>query len=229
MDEPGADGGSPLIPAATVVVLRDGADGLEALLVRRNAALAFAGGHWVFPGGRVDDADRLDDDIEAAARRCAARESVEETGVVLDPGGFVWFAHWTPPPISPKRFSTHFFATRAPDGDLTVTVDGGEIHAWCWMGPAEALARRDAGELELSPPTWITLHTLRPFATAEAALADLAATGPVHYATRISADGPALVALYDGDAGYETSDASVPGARHRLVMADDAWSYVRDL
>ena len=39
--------------AATVVLLRDGAGGLETLLLRRNSRIAF-GGMWVFPGGRVD-------------------------------------------------------------------------------------------------------------------------------------------------------------------------------
>mgnify|MGYP003343572357 CR=1 FL=1 len=48
----------PAVPAATVIVLRDTADGLETLMLRRASKLSFAGGLWVFPGGRVDDADR---------------------------------------------------------------------------------------------------------------------------------------------------------------------------
>jgi 8-oxo-dGTP pyrophosphatase MutT (NUDIX family) len=44
--------------AATVVLLRDGPEGLEVYLQRRPVAMGFAGGLWVFPGGRVDDADR---------------------------------------------------------------------------------------------------------------------------------------------------------------------------
>ena len=48
----------PIHPAATVMLLRD-AEGsrVEVLMVRRTAAAAFAGGLYVFPGGRVDDAD----------------------------------------------------------------------------------------------------------------------------------------------------------------------------
>jgi len=45
-------------PAATVVLLRDGPDGLEAYLQLRPLGMGFAGGLWVFPGGRVDAADR---------------------------------------------------------------------------------------------------------------------------------------------------------------------------
>ncbi|MFB0950916.1 MAG: hypothetical protein QMB10_06645 [Halioglobus sp.] len=44
-------------PASTVVLLRDTANGLETLLLKRNKALVFAGGAWVFPGGSVDPED----------------------------------------------------------------------------------------------------------------------------------------------------------------------------
>ena len=50
--------GEPPVPAATVILLRDGPDGLETLMLRRNSKLAFVGGMWVFPGGRVDPEDR---------------------------------------------------------------------------------------------------------------------------------------------------------------------------
>ena len=50
----------PAIPAATVVLLRDGADGVETLMLRRDSKLAFAGGAWVFPGGRIDPEDYPD-------------------------------------------------------------------------------------------------------------------------------------------------------------------------
>ena len=48
--------GAPTEPrqAATVIVLRGGAERLEVLLVRRNPAARFMGGAWVFPGGAVD-------------------------------------------------------------------------------------------------------------------------------------------------------------------------------
>lgn len=77
------------IPAATLVVVRD-RPGLfpELLMVERAAAMAFAGGATVFPGGRVDDADRalaqtldLPDIDEGAARIAAIRETIEEAGL----------------------------------------------------------------------------------------------------------------------------------------------------
>ena len=73
---------TPAIPAATVILLRDAADGIETLMLRRNSKLAF-GGMWVFPGGRVEESDGagLDDEF-AAARRAAVREAEEESGLV---------------------------------------------------------------------------------------------------------------------------------------------------
>ena len=47
----------PVYPAATIVLLRDGQAGLEALLVQRSRAVKHMGGMWVFPGGKVDEAD----------------------------------------------------------------------------------------------------------------------------------------------------------------------------
>ena len=63
-----ASGDEPALPAATVVVLRDGADGPETLMLRKNSKIAF-GGMWVFPGGKVDEADweGADDAVAAAA------------------------------------------------------------------------------------------------------------------------------------------------------------------
>lgn len=88
------DGMSATIPAATVVIVRDLADGYEVLMIERHSQLAFAGGAVVFPGGRVDEDDRrlaampeigrrdaeLDPD-DAAGRIAAIRESLEETGI----------------------------------------------------------------------------------------------------------------------------------------------------
>jgi 8-oxo-dGTP pyrophosphatase MutT (NUDIX family) len=88
--------------AVTVVLLRDGEQGLEAFLLRRVKGMAFAGGMTVFPGGGVDrrDADTSVgwagpppewwgavfgvDPATARAFVCAAvRETFEESGVLL--------------------------------------------------------------------------------------------------------------------------------------------------
>jgi glyoxylase-like metal-dependent hydrolase (beta-lactamase superfamily II)/8-oxo-dGTP pyrophosphatase MutT (NUDIX family) len=80
-------------PAATVLLLRDGAEGLEVLMTRRSPTASFAPGAYVFPGGGIDAADAQAHDI--AARRptqadlhltqaiAAIRESFEELGLLL--------------------------------------------------------------------------------------------------------------------------------------------------
>jgi len=80
-------------PAATVVLLRPGPDGLEVLLTRRPPSMAFAPDMFVFPGGRVDDADAEPallahgDPRAAPAEVAAIRELFEEAGVLLAVGG----------------------------------------------------------------------------------------------------------------------------------------------
>ena len=213
---------SEVIPAATVVLARDGVDGLEVLMLRKNAKLSF-GGMWVFPGGRVDPEDG---EGETGARRAAVREALEEADLVVDADGLVPFAHWTPPVPAPKRFATWFFLAPAPEG--AVTIDGGEIHDHVWVTPAVALQRQAAGEVELAPPTFVSLDWLSHAADVTGALA-IAAAGPVEfYETHIGRthDG-SLMAVWHGDAGYESGDLDAPGARHRLHMRDGGWSYER--
>ncbi len=91
------DEAPPATPAATVVIFRnDPAGGApQLLMVERSATMNFAGGAAVFPGGRVDDADRdlaatlaaPDADEESlgdlAGRIAAVRETIEETGLVV--------------------------------------------------------------------------------------------------------------------------------------------------
>lgn len=86
-----------IIPAATVVVYRHAADGgpAELLMVQRAKEMRFAGGMAVFPGGRIDPADRelaaavaqdLADDADpeqGPARIAAIRETLEETGLLI--------------------------------------------------------------------------------------------------------------------------------------------------
>ncbi len=220
--------GTTPIAAATVILLRDRAAGLETLMLRKNSKIAF-GGMWVFPGGRVDGEDRTglgSDDALGAARRAAVREAREESGLVVAEGSMVPFSHWTPPPITPKRFTTWFFATAAPHGE--VVIDDGEIKEHDWMRPTDALARRDAGEVELAPPTFVTLHELSGCADVQAALAMARGRSPERFETHIAVGDQGPVALWHGDAGWEQSSLDVEGARHRLSMFKSSWHYERD-
>jgi len=232
------------IPAATVIPLRDGPDGLETLLVRRNANLSFAGGMWVWPGGRLDPADLVaagldpavdhaDDDLLAAARIAAAREAHEETNLVLPAECLTLVSHWTPPRVNAKRFRTFFFVVTLVD-EHRIEVDGGEILEHRWLRPTDTLAQRDAGTIELSPPTVITLHRLARHATAADVHRSAMDGGPEIFATRFATVAGGAIACYFGDAslpddGGDVTDVDVPGPRHRLWMVDGGWRYERDV
>jgi len=217
---------SALLQAATVILLRDVPGGVETLMLRRNSKLAFAGGMWVFPGGRVDDADAAglspEDDL-GVARRAAVREALEETGLAITEPDLVPFSHWTPPDAAVKRYLTWFFVARAPDGE--VAIDQGEIHAQEWMRPADAMRRRNALEIELLPPTWVTLERLAPFASVTAALEDARRREPERFTTRFAHTPEGGITCWEGDAAYETGDASLPGGRNRLWMLPSGWRY----
>lgn len=75
----------PARPAATVLLLRDGAAGLEVFMVVRHRDIEFAGGALVFPGGRVEADDRHIAGAEPldGFRIAGIRETFEETGVLL--------------------------------------------------------------------------------------------------------------------------------------------------
>ncbi|HEB89851.1 MAG TPA: NUDIX hydrolase [Deltaproteobacteria bacterium] len=220
--------GSPPVRAATVILLRDRPSGLETLMLKRNSKIAF-GGMWVFPGGRLDAGDwqgiEAGDDL-AASRRAAVREALEECGLVVDPDAMHPFSHWTPPRTTPRRFLTWFFAARAGEGE--VAIDHGEIHESEWMRPVDALKRRDAREIELAPPTFVSLSELATYDDVDSALASIASRTPERFETVIGLSAAGPVALWHGDAGYASADPGLEGSRHRLTMNKSGlWTYER--
>ena len=216
------------IPSATVVLLRDGAQGPEVLMLQKNSKITY-GGMWVFPGGKIDPEDYADGapseaGLAEAARTAAAREAHEEAGIQLRPQEFVWMAHWTPPPGPAKRFATWFFAALADSDDIQ--IDDGEIKNHAWLQPGEALAQHSRGEIDLAPPTWITLHHLSLRAPANKVIEHFSSQEAKIYATRVAkrSDG-VRVAMWSGDSGYDAWDADIDGGRHRLVMSSEGFEF----
>ena len=142
------------VPAASVIVLRDGP--LEVLLLRRNEKSSFVPNAWVFPGGTANP----DEDM----RVTAARETLEESGLTVDPAELVATSRWITPVGIPKRFDTWFFLAKVAR-DAAITIDGGEIVDSMWITPADALARSD---LHLVFPTIKNLEAIARFDSAEA-------------------------------------------------------------
>jgi 8-oxo-dGTP pyrophosphatase MutT (NUDIX family) len=152
---------SPPAPAASVILLRDGPSGLETYLLHRHARMVFAASMAVFPGGRVDavDASGEGDSI----RRCALRETSEETGVVLTDTDLCPWAHWITPEIEPRRYDTTFFVAAMPDDQEAADISGETDHA-DWSTPGEALAGERSGRFRMLPPTMSILIELADLA-----------------------------------------------------------------
>ena len=74
-------------PAATLMLVRDGVDGMEVLMLRRNPAAVFAADAWVFPGGAVDPVDA---DVPATAV-LGPTDSDASTTIGVPSGGLAFF------------------------------------------------------------------------------------------------------------------------------------------
>ena len=175
----------PVREAATVMVVRDGADGLEVLMLRRSLASTFVGGAYVFPGGMVDPHDR----DPAVAARCdgltpseadealamsdgmaswiaAVRECFEEAGVLLAhdrSGAVVSLAD----PDDVARFDAYRRAVHAGTTtlldvleaeDLRIAAD--RIHYWGhWVTPVGPPRRYDTRFFVCAaPPEQVSFH-----------------------------------------------------------------------
>lgn len=154
-----ADSPAPPRDAATVVVVRDGADGIEAYLLRRQPTMAFAPGMYVFPGGGVDDADRTavvpwagpppsvwaerfgcTVDIAKGLVCAAVRETFEESGVLLaGPDADSVVADTSAPEFEQARLALEAreltFGAYLADSGLVLRAD--LLGAWShWITPA---------------------------------------------------------------------------------------------
>jgi 8-oxo-dGTP pyrophosphatase MutT (NUDIX family) len=221
----------PVYPAATVVLVRDGGEGLEALLVQRSKAVKHMGGMWVFPGGRVDRPDYPDDgDDYWAALNAAIRETREEAGLEISADQLVYLSHWTTPEGAKKRFATWFFLAVLENGQ-EVTVDGGEIAHHRWVRPTDALAELadQANPFRLMPPTFVSLVDIAPYASCVEVKACISAREPIMYAPRMVFVEDGICFLYEGDAGYDEECLDVEGSRHRAYMINNQLEYLRQL
>jgi 8-oxo-dGTP pyrophosphatase MutT (NUDIX family) len=146
---PAAREGSVPIPAATIMLLRDGPKGLEVFMVVRHHQIDFASGALVFPGGKLDPQDedvrvlsRLASYPEMSAmqsklRAAAIREVFEESGILLarDAQGVAM----SPDPVSDAwRAGLNKHSLTMGDivttGDLTLACDD-MVHYSHWITP----------------------------------------------------------------------------------------------
>jgi 8-oxo-dGTP pyrophosphatase MutT (NUDIX family) len=173
--------------AASVIAARDGASGLEVLVLERGADSRFLPGYVAFPGGSTEEGDavlaeRWFGDRAEVARACAVRELFEEVGLALTAVGLAEaaggtlesvagapprleqlpeIAHWVAPPEVPVRFDARYFAVEAPAG-LRLTPDGAETADAWWASPSGLLEDWRAERRKLYWPTYFTMRTIAP-------------------------------------------------------------------
>ncbi len=209
-----------LYPAATIMLIRDNDAGqLEVLLLKRNRALAFAGGLWVFPGGKVEPEEiEKSQDMDEAACLAAIRETMEETQIQMQREQLIYFNHWTTPAIEPRRFSTWFFMGIVEENSTEVIIDDGEIKQYEWLEPEEALILFKKGKLGMMPPTFMSIQLIRTCANVNEAKTRLSRRIPQRILPVTQAIGNTVYMLYKGDVAYESQDITQDGPRHRMTM-----------
>jgi len=184
--------------SASLILLRDSPAGPEVLLVQRNPEQRFMGGAWVFPGGATHDDD-------ADERATALRELAEEAGIDLAAGAeLVRYSRWITPAQVRRRFDTHFFVTRAPDG-AEPRIDGAECVGVRWIRPGDALAEAERGELMLVFPTIKHLEQLARHPSVDHALQTARARRVQPVEPRVLVEGGVAQVLLPGEPGYDAA------------------------
>lgn len=214
---------SPLIPAATVILLRDGQNGLETLMLRRNLSLKSFGGAWVFPGGKVDPADAPGGGDIERAKAASCRETHEETGLTIAAKDLVSLSHWIPPVQEKRRFSTRFFLAKAPSSD--VKIDEGEIHDFSWVSPKSVIRNAPDSNLLIMPPTYVSLHDISRFSSVDETLSAISLQSDELFMTKFQRTETGFVTYWEKDAAYENDDLAAAGPRRRLVTGANEWKY----
>ena len=109
-----------------------------------------------------------------------------------------------------------------------VEIDGSEIHDFCWIGVADAVAQHEAGQLGMLPPTYITLCSLLRYPNTAAMTEAETQRSPHEVFPIFTKDDGAVAVLFEGDAEYAPEDHVSADARHRAVMHGTNWVYLHE-
>ncbi len=115
------------------------------------------------------DADQVvgdvsDDGWEAARtdleqRRTGFADLLARRGLTLRSDLLLPWSRWVTPEFEPRRYDTYFFVALLPEGQRTRDVSGEADHT-LWVRPTDACDRVEAGELNMLPPTLVTLREI---------------------------------------------------------------------
>jgi 8-oxo-dGTP pyrophosphatase MutT (NUDIX family) len=202
-------------------MVRPSEDAFEVFMVRRHIKSDFASDVYVFPGGKVDDADaagalaielKRRPNASATEPACgwsalylaAVRELFEESGVLLArTADLTLFSNWVTPRTLSKRFDTYFFLAKKPLGQEARHADLHELTDSLWITPEAALERYRNDLFPLVYATLRHLHQLAGFESIDAlfAFAETNDLTPVH-PLPVMRNG-CQEFLIPGDSGYD--------------------------
>jgi 8-oxo-dGTP pyrophosphatase MutT (NUDIX family) len=238
---------APPRDAATVVLLRDTAHGLEVFLVQRHAQSDVLGGAYVFPGGKLDASDvQLATDAQAnptyldqplAALHAALgepalpaptaaglyvaalRETREECGVRLTSRNVLPWSRWITPRM-PSMSSKRFdtrFFVATMPEGQHAQHDMVETTASVWLPPRHALERYWHGDMVLAPPQIMSLAHLARHTSVATVLAQAQAQHPPLILPEAFDEAGERVICYPGDARHSVPQRALPGPT-RVVL-----------
>jgi len=101
-----------------------------------------------------------------------------DEGLTLPAAALYYVGHWITPVGPPRRYDTRFFATVAPAGQIA-DHDAVETIGHMWVAPADAMARQEAGEIELLFPTIWSLRVLGRYPDTAALVGSVSPSGAV--------------------------------------------------
>lgn len=169
-------------------------------------------GRWLGPG---DPGSKHRDRLNGGETTLG--EVLDASGAVADLDRLHPWSWWITPEAEPRRYDTRFFVARV-DGDGG-THDRGETVDSAWLPIDEAVARAEAGELPMAPPTWWTLKELQRHDSVDDVLAADRPTRPICPILR--GDPSSLSLVLPGHADH--AESAIPGLPVEVRFAQGRW------
>lgn len=214
-----------LTPAATLIPIRDGENGIEVLMLKRQKRSSFLPNVWVFPGGALDAEDQQATIWQSTAA-AAIRETQEEAGLYFEPQALIPFSRWIAPKEAVKRFDTYFFLAKTEQYKTTLQL--AEVTDSQWINPRLALEQHHSNNFSIIPPTMVSLSWLSHFDSADKAIRFFADKTAFTFAPKVCFQGSDTLMLYPGDIAFDSEDLSLKGRQHRCLLKEQAWHYIWD-
>jgi glyoxylase-like metal-dependent hydrolase (beta-lactamase superfamily II)/8-oxo-dGTP pyrophosphatase MutT (NUDIX family) len=145
---------------------------------------------------------------ELVDRRAALPDVLIDNGWVLNADLLRPWSNWITPEVEKRRYDTRFFVAELPAGqhaDDSTT----EVTEAGWRRPVDALDDWRAGDIQLLPPTWVTLEQLAAHPDTAAVLADGTEREIVPLIPKVRRDGDKLLLTLPGELGYDSDPLSL--------------------